>query len=181
MNESNLIKKSKKVFRDGYFYFVNSKIENLGFDLVITIDNKEYKVKKLLNLGQTIINSSSVEENLALFNTKAKNMLNEISGKYRNIPINYNIAVIEELCINPNYKEISDILNLDYLECLKYYRRDEDVLMDDHFNCLKGLELEFDRLPNILEKEGKDENYKQSLIYVIKNMEKIFGAKVPRH
>ena len=146
----------------------------------MTIDNKEYKVKRLLNLGQTITRESSVEENLFLFKSPIKNILYEISGKYKNYPKNYNIAVIEELCTNGNCQEISKILNLDYLDCLKYYRRDEKALTDDYLGVLNGLELKFDELPQKLQEEGHDKEYEEALIYVIKNIERIYKDKIPR-
>lgn len=176
-SEDNLIRKSKKVFKDAIFEFTNKKIEGLEFDLVITINNKEYKVEKLLNLGQTVTKESSVEDNLALFEAPIKYILYEISGKYKNYPKNYNFEVIRELCTNANCQEISNILNLNYLDCLKYYRRDEDALNNDYLN---PLQLKFDNLPNELKKEGYDENYVEELIYVIKNIEEIYYEKTPR-
>ena len=179
-SEDNLIRKSKKVFKDAIFEFTNTKIEGLEFELDITIDNKEYKIERLLNLGQTITKKSSVEDNLALFKAPIKSIFYEISGKYKKYPKNYNIAVIEELCTNANCQEISNILNLDYLDCLKYYRRDEDALNNDYLGFLNGLQLKFDNLPNKLKKEGHDDSYEEALIYTIKNIEKIYYEKIPR-
>ena len=180
-SEDNLIRKSKKVFRDAILVFINEKIEKLEFQLSITIDNIKYKVKQLLNLGQTLTKESSVEVNEALFQNPVKEILYEISGKYK-IPKNYNRVVIEEICKNPNEKcqEIAKILNLDYLDCFKYYRKDENAL---NLNCLKGLQLQFDKLHEILKKEKKEsyeESYEEALIYVIKNIEDIYHDKTAR-
>ena len=125
-SEDNLIRKSKKVFRDAILKFINTKIEKLEFNLSITINNIKYEVKKLLNLGQTLTKESSVEENEALFQAPVKEILYEISGKYKK-PSNYNRIAIEEICKNPNEKcqEIAEILNLNYIDCLKYYRKDD--------------------------------------------------------
>lgn len=180
--EDNMIRKSKKLFRDAIFKLINTKIENLKFELVITIDKKKYNVKRLrlLNLGQTLIKESSVEENIALFLSPVKILFYEISGKYKDYPKNYNIAAIEELCRNPNCQEIADILNLDFLDCLKYYRRDEDALDKNDLKILNNLELEFDDLPNKLKNHGYDEAYEEKLIYVIKNLESIYCNKNSR-
>ena len=178
--EDNLIRKSKKLFRDAIFELINQKIADLKFQLTIKIDNKEYNVKRLLNLGQTITKELSVEENIALFECPVKIILYEISGKYKNYPKNYNMAVIEELCINPNCQEIADILNLDYLDCLQYYRRDKEGLNEGYLGCLKGLKLKFDNLPKKLKDEGHDESYEEALIYVIKNIENIYYDKTSR-
>ena len=178
--EDNRIRKSKKVFRDAIFELINSKIENLGFNLDITIDNKEYnKVEGLLNLGQELTKESSVEDNLALFYGPIKSILYEISKKYKNYPKNYNEAVIEAICKNKNKKckEIAHILNLEYLYCLKYYRRDKDAPKDDYLN---GLQTKFDNLPKILKDEGHEKEYEELLVEVIKKIEKIYEDKIPR-
>ena len=181
-SQDNLIRKSKKVFSDAILEFINSKIKDLDTQLLITIDNKEYEVEKLLNLGQKITKDTSVQRNKALFKSPIKNILFEISGKYKtyNYPKSYNMAVIDELCTNEKYLEIRNILNLDYLNCLKYYRRDEDALRDDNLECLKGLEKILDRLPKDLEKEGKDKSYEQALINTMKDMDNIFNVKKAR-
>ena len=69
---------------------------------------------------------------------------------------------------------------MDYLNCLKYYRRDEDALKDDNLECLKGLEKIFDRLPKDLKKEGKDKSYEKALINTIKDIDNIFNDKKAR-
>ena len=181
-SQDNLIRKSKKVFSDAILEFINSKIKDLNTELLITIDNKEYEVEKLLNLGQKITKDTSVRGNKALFKSPIKNILFEISGKYKtyNYPKSYNMAVIDELCTNEKYLEIRNILNLDYLNCLKYYRRDEDALGNDNLECLKGLEKIFDRLPKDLKEEGKDKSYEKALINTIKDMDNIFNDKKAR-
>lgn len=181
--QDNLIRKSKKVFSDAILELLNSRITYLntkGNKLFITIDNKEYEVNKLLNIGQKITKNISVKDNIALFKKEIKNILFQISGKYKNSPKNYNMSSIDEICTNKNFEEIRNILNLDYLDCLKYYRRDKDALNDDNFKCLNGLELIFDQLPQKLEKEGYDKRYEEALINTIKNLETIFYDKKPR-
>lgn len=183
LSEDNLIRRSKNIFIDALLEFINSKIKYYNSKenkLFITINNKEYKVEKLLNLSEKITKDLSVESNKALFKKQIKNIFLEISGKYQNYPKNYNIAIIDELCTNVEFKEIADILNLNYLDCLKYYRRDEDALNNDKLECLKGLELIFDKLPQKLEKKQYDKNYEESLINIIKNIEIIFGKKKQR-
>ena len=183
LSEDNLIRRSKNIFIDALLEFINSKIKDYNSKenkLFITINNKEYKVEKLLNLSEKITKDLSVESNKALFKKQIKNIFLEISGKYQNYPKNYNIAIIDELCTNVEFKEIADILNLNYLDCLKYYRRDEDALNNDKLECLKGLELIFDKLPQKLEKKQYDKNYEESLINIIKNIEIIFGKKKQR-
>lgn len=181
-SQDNLFRKSKKFFHDALLELINSKINDYNSKktkLFITINNKEYKVEKLLNLSEKITKDLSVETNKALFKKQIKNIFLEISKKYQNYPKNYNMAVIDELCTNIEFKEIADILNLDYLDGLRYYRRDEDALNDDKLECLKGLELIFDKIPKKLEK-NYNKNYEESLIYTIKNLEIINDNKKPR-
>ena len=52
-SEDNLIRRSKKLFKDAFAELINSEIKQLDFKLFITIDNKKYRVINLLNLGQT--------------------------------------------------------------------------------------------------------------------------------
>ena len=180
--EDNLIRKSKKEFSKAVLEFINSKIEDLDTELHITIDNKEKKVKKLLNLGQKITKDLSVKGNISLFKSPIKNILFQISEKYKNhnYPKNYNMVVIDELCTNEKYLEIRNILNLNYLDCLKYYRRDKDALANNKLKCLSGLEKKFDRLPEILKNEGRDKSYEKALINTIKNIDSIYNDKKAR-
>ena len=69
---------------------------------------------------------------------------------------------------------------MDYLKCLKYYRRDEDAITGHYLNCLNGLQLKFDELPNILKAERHDKSYEESLIFLIKNIEHIYDYKKAR-
>lgn len=181
-SEDNLIRKSKNIFSHAFFEFINSKIEKL--ELYITINNKKNKVEKLLNLGQKITKDLSVNGNLSLFQTPIKNILFEISRKYKKYPKNYNKVAIDELCTNENenYQEIASILNLDYLDCLKYYRRDEikDSSKIECLKCLNGLELKFDKLPKDLEEEGYDKNYEKELINTLKKIDDIYKQKKSR-
>ena len=181
-SQDNLIRKAKSEFSKAVLEFINSKIENLDTKLHITIDNKEDEVKKLLNLGQKITKDLSVKGNISLFKTPIKNILFQISGKYKNhnYPKNYNIVAIDELCRNEKCLEIRDILNLDYLDCLKYYRREKDALKDNKLKCLSGLENKFDQLPKYLQNEGRDKSYEKALINTIKKIDTIYMDKKAR-
>ena len=181
--QDNLIRKAKSEFSKAVLEFINSKIENLDTELHITINNKEYEVKKLLNLGIKITKDLSVEGNISLFKSPIKNILFQISGKYKNhnYPKNYNIVAIDELCTNEKCLEIRDILNLDYLDCFKYYRRDKNALKDNNLKSLiSGLETKFDQLPKYLQSEGRDKSYEKALINTIKKIDTIYNDKKAR-
>ena len=177
--EDNLLRKAKYVFIRDIIDFINLKIKHL-FNLYIFINNKKYKIKKLLYLGPTITNDLTVEGNLELFETQIKDILYEISGKYKHYPKEFNKIAIEELCKNSHCKKIRDILNLKYLDCLKYYRQDGDIIKIKKFSCLKGLEKKFTILSKKLKKQGHDKYYEEVLIYVINNFEKIYYEKNPK-
>lgn len=179
-SEDNLIRRSKRIFSTDFLEYINSKIEELEIELSITIDNKEYNVKKLLNLGEKITKDTSVDGNKALLKSPIKIILYEISKKYTQKPKNYNIVAIEELSKNEKCKEIRNILNLNYLDCLKYYRRDDDALKDDYLKCLNDLKKKFEQLPQNLKNQGYDKSYEEAIIDVIKDFENIYYNKKAR-
>lgn len=178
-SEDNLIRRAKKEFKDAVLELINSKIAKLEFELYITIDNKKEKVEELLNIDQKITKNASVEDNKSLFQSPIKNIFYGISKKYKNKSQNYNKAAIDELCTNEKCQEIGNILNLNYLDCLKFYRKDIDDT-DDNLKCLTGLEKKFEQLPKNLKKEGRDKRYEEALINKIKNIEKIYDDKTSR-
>lgn len=175
--EDNLVRKAKYLFIRDFIDFINLKIKSIS-NLYIFIKNKKYKVKKLLYLGPTITNDLTVNNNLSLFEKPIKDTLYEISGKYKYYPKDYNRVAIKELCKNVHCKKIRNILNMNYLDCLKYYRK--DAIKKKSFSCLKGLEKKFEGLPLKLEKQGHNKYYEEVLIYIINNFENIYYAKNPK-
>ena len=69
-----------------------------------------------------------------------------------------------------------------FLDCLKYYRKDQSVILTDEFSCLKGLEKHLDNLGTILKKKDNkiSEYYINDLIDLIKNFEYVYYSKRPR-
>ena len=107
-----------------------------------------------------------------------------INGRFIKFPINYNKLFINKIYKgaennNTNAKKITDILNITFLECFKYYRQDEDMLNDKKYNCLKGLEeLYSKQLESLKKKEG--ENYFKEINNLIKGFEVEFESKKGR-
>ena len=66
-----------------------------------------------------------------------------------------------------------------FLECLKYYRKDEDIINDAKYSCLKGLEKGFENLKDRLIQKN-DEKYADMLIELIKKFEKVYFDKKSR-
>ena len=46
-----------------------------------------------------------------------------------------NKVVIDKILENANNQNLIDILNMTYLDCLKYYRKDEEIINDDNYSC----------------------------------------------
>ena len=69
-----------------------------------------------------------------------------------------------------------------FLECLKYYRKNEEIISNDKYDCLKGLEKKYENLPNLLKKgvNDSDEEYEKGIFNLIDNFDKIYFKKTPR-
>ena len=180
-NLDNRVRKVKVLFKDALLEFINTKIENLN--LIVEIDKKLYIVKELLNIRPKLIEDINITSNMTLFDTPIKDILSDdISGVYRKYPKNYNKIVINKLFENPNNQILKDILNKTFLECLKYYRKDQEIINDAKFACLKGLEEKFEKLPEKLKKgvNGYDKDYEEGIFSLIENFETIYSEKTPR-
>ena len=177
----NKVRKVKVLFKDALLKFINSKIKNLN--LIVRINGKIYMVEKLLKINPKLTEDINIESNKTLFNTEIKNILSEnISRSYRRYPQKYNKVVIEEILKNKNNQVLIDILNMKYLDCLKYYRKDKEIINDDKYSCLKGLEKEYENLSGKLQKDanGYDKVYEDGIFELIKNFETIYSTKTPR-
>ena len=67
-----------------------------------------------------------------------------------------------------------------FLDCLKYFRMDEDVYNDPDYSCLKGLEKYFLQLRKELSAAKYNETYIDNLIQLFKDFEKVYGNKKSR-
>ena len=79
-----------------------------------------------------------------------------------------------------NTESITSILDKTMLECLKYYRKDEDIIDNYEFACLKGLEKKFEGLKDRLMKNPEkknDEKYVDELIKLIMEFEDVYSKK----
>lgn len=178
-SQDNMIRKIKVLIKDILLEHINSKIKE-EINLTVLIDNKEFKVSKILNIRQKQIKDINVLGNRILLSKKLKDIFSdEIAGRYSNYPKNYNKIVIDKL-YELNIQSITCILELTLLECIKYFRKEKEFINNDCYNCLRGIEKKFDNLPNDLKKEKNDNQYIIELIELIKNFEKIYSKKNPR-
>ena len=181
--ENNMIRKMKVIIKNDLLDFINSKIKNeLNLSNII-INGKIYKDNeiKLLNIKQDQIKDTNVDFNLVFLNTKIKDILSEKISKNNRIkyPSNFNDILINKIYHIKNGESITSILDMTFLECLKYYRKDKDIINDDKYSCLKGLEKGFENLKDKLMKKN-DEKYADMLIELIKEFEEIYSKKKSR-
>lgn len=177
----NKVRKTKRLFKDDLLEFINSKIKESNFTFYI--NGKEYKNDKieLLNINNQQIVNNNINFNRALFGKLIGEFYNvDISGDYNNYPTDFNIQLISKIYRSQNGEIVRKIFNQSYLICLKYYRMDKDVFNHPDYQFLSGLEKKFLNLPTLLAKEGHDQQYINEIIYLIKNIEKIYDDKKPR-
>jgi len=181
--ENNMTRKMKVIIKNDLLDFINSKIKKELNLSNININGKIYKENeiKLLNIKQDQIKDTNVDFNLTFLNTKIKDILSEKISKNNRIkyPSNFNDILINKIYHIKNGESITSILDMTFLECLKYYRKDKDIINDDKYSCLKGLEKGFENLKDKLMKKN-DEKYADMLIKLIKEFEEIYSKKKSR-
>ena len=185
-SEDNMTRKIKVLLKNDLLEFINDKIK-IDLNLSeISIDGKIYKNEqiKLLNIKQTKTLDITVDGIKVYLNTKVKDFFNdEISKNNKNYPANFNAVLIEKLYEMENTESITSIMDKTMLECLKYYRKDEDMINNYEYVCLKGLEKKFEGLKDRLMKNPEkknDEKYVDELIKLIKEFEDVYSKKRPR-
>jgi hypothetical protein len=182
--ENNMTRKMKVIIKNDLLDFINSKIKNeLNLSNII-INGKIYKENeiKLLNIKQDQIKDTNVDFNLVFLNTKIKDILSEKISKNNRIkyPSNFNDILINKIYHIKNGESITSILDMTFLECLKYYRKDEDIINDAKYSCLKGLEKGFENLKDKLMNNNEEEDYVDKLIELIQKFEVIYSTKKSR-
>ena len=175
--EDNRVRKVKVYLKDALFRKINSEIQKNKIS--INVNGKEYKVDGLLDINQELTINTTVGVNLKLFNTELKDYFSVISNKYRNYPKNYNKLIIEKL-YKENMTNVTCILDIKFLDSLKYFRKDKDVYGKEEYSCLQGIEKDFEDLPKKFRKEGHDDRYINMIIDLINNFENIYYEKRPR-
>ena len=177
----NRVRKVKVLFKNALLEFINSKMKNI--QVIVEIKGKKYIASELLNIRPKLIEDININANKTLLVTPIKNILSDnISGAYKNYPKDYNKIVIEKIFENEDNKILKNILNMTFLECLKYYRKNEEIISNDKYDCLKGLEKKYENLPNLLKKgvNDSDEEYEKGILNLIDNFDKIYFKKTPR-
>jgi hypothetical protein len=179
-SENNRVRKFKVIMKDALLDLINSKIKE-NINLTLFIGQKEFVVDGLLNISQKQIISTNVMDNRQLLDKTIREIFSdEIAQNFRRYPKNYNKIVIDKIYEIENEEKIIPILDLKFIDCIKYFRKEENYMDDERFFCLKGLEKKFENLSIDLINEGNDEKYINMLFDLIYNFENIFLTKKSR-
>jgi hypothetical protein len=179
-SENNRVRKFKVIMKDALLDLINSKIKE-NINLTLLIDQKEFVVDGLLNIRQNQIVNTNVKDNLQLLNKTIREIFSdEIAQNFRRYPKNYNKIVIDKIYEIENEEKIIPILDMKFIDCIKYFRKEPNYMDDERFFCLKGLETKFENLSIDLTNEGNDEKYINMLFDLIYNFENIVFNKKSR-
>lgn len=178
-DDDNIIRKIKPLFYSNVIDFLNKKLKKNNIVLRAIIDGTEYKSKKFLKIKNTQNYAISKQFNLNLFNKKIKEVLSEeLSAKCKNYPKSFHEEAIKNLYAENCCEDIISLLELTYLDCLKYYRGDDDRRND--MPCLVGLDEYFKNLDVKLKKKGNGEKYITRVKNLIKRFDVYYKEKKSR-
>ena len=176
-SEDNIIRKIKQNITNALRIFINFKIKEYLDLSKITINGTKHKKMEIIKIKQDQVIDSDVDKNKKLLNKTIKDYLSvKISGNFSNYPEDFNELLIQKLYEIDKGKKVVCILEMTFLESLRYYRMDKNIMEDPKYFCLKGLENHFLELKNEL-LEDNDELYYDKFIYYIKNYETIILKK----
>ena len=173
-SDDNSRRKAKRLTISSLHDFINEKIEDIYED-----DIGEGMLKKrLMKLKQNQIADASIEFNLKFLNKTLKEIFSEnVTGRITNFSPERNKEIIEEL-INEKDEEkrkyFQGLFNIKFIDCLKYFRGDED----SNNEYLRGLKKFSEMEEALIEKEGKD--YVAHIKRYLKKFEEILYNKKPR-
>lgn len=177
-SEDNMIRKYKIYIIETFKIKINSELKKAPIS--IESNGIKYKANKLVKINQIFAKNIKVNEMINYLNSKLKTIFSvDISTLYKNKPKNYNKLVIDKL-YEENRTNVTCILDKKVIECLKFFKKDEDEFLYEENSCLKGIEKRFESLPQYLKKKGFKDDYIKQFIEIIKDFENIFDKKSPR-
>ena len=146
--------------------------------------NDPQKVKKgevsyecFLKPDQKIILQTNVKENLALLDSKLRDIFSEnVSTKVKNFSkeyqLGYNKNFIEKIKNDEKKKKTNDILDMTFFQCMEHFRGTKK------YEALTGLEKEYEK---VIEELGEDEEYLKSFEWQLNNFEDLYRNKRARN
>ena len=170
-NENSEDKKAHNKFSD-----VNEKIRekyksNLGhvkFKKELKILNQEKKAKSTVDFDKSFLTKTLKE----IFSS-------DISARFYNFSKDYNRKLIKSLLQDKDEERkqyFIKLFNITFIECLKYFREDEEALITEELNGFKKISLIKDEL---IKKHGND--YLEIFNHYLNNFEEIINNKKGRN
>lgn len=180
--QNNQIRKFKIIIKNALLELINSKIKD-EIEITMIYKKREFFVDGLLRIGQKqMINTNVIYNRQLLCKTLREIFSDEIAKNYGKYPKNYNKVLIKKLYESEiGNKIIAPILDIKFLDCIRYFRKDTEIINDERYSCLSGLEKKFENLPNELLKKGYDDRYIKLLLNLINNFEYIYKEKKARN
>ena len=175
-SDDNLRKKCKNTILKYALKFINEKIKekyknNIGhgkFKKELKILNQEKKAKSTVDFDKSFLTKTLKD----IFS-------GDISARFYNFSKNYNRVLINSLIQNKD-EEIKQyfikLFNITFIECLKYFREDEEALNIEELNGFKKISLIKDELTK---KNGND--YAEIFMHYLNNFEEIINNKKGRN
>lgn len=166
-SDDNVRRKCKHILIKNLIDFINFKIEEKYHNNI----GKGIFIKKLLTMNQKQKSDATVIFNQQFIHKTLKDIFSEeISKRYTIFPPEHNKNIINGL-INEQNEDIrvyfTKLFNLTFIECLRYFRGDENILELKGLNKIESLNKEF----------GQEKEYCELLIYYLNNYENITNNK----
>ena len=175
-SDDNLRKKCKNTIIKYALKFINEKIKekfknNIGhgkFKKELKILNQEKKVKSTVDFDKSFLTKTLKD----IFS-------GDISARFYNFNKDYNRELIKSLIQDKDEERkqyFIKLFNITFIECLKYFREDEEGLNLEELNGFKKISLIKDEL---IKKHGND--YAEIFIHYLNNFEEIINNKKGRN
>jgi len=172
-NRDDMTSKFKVRIERALLEIINPKIQEKNLN--DPIKGKENKIKGILKINYQEKKDNTIDGNIELLSKSIKDFFStDIASNYYSHPKDYNKIIIKTLYNSDNCKDITSILDMSFLECLKYYRKDKNIQSDSKYSYLKGLDEFYDKLKKEF---SHDKEYLKKFVYLIKNFEKIYSKK----
>ena len=173
-SDDNSRRKVKRIIITELQDFINFRIEIIFGDEI----GEGMLKKKLMKLCQDQIQDASIQFNLAFLEKTLREIFSEnISTRITNYPSDRNKQIVEELINDKNEvrrKYFDGLFKLTFLDCLKYFRNDEDADIE----YLKGFK-KFDQMKDKIEKKN-GKHYTEHISEYLNKYEQILYKKRPR-
>lgn len=168
--DDNLRRKIKHIILSNLMAFINRKIyEFYNGDL-----GEGILIKKLLTLNQQQTANAIIDYNIKFLDKKIGEIFSEnISTNYTNYPKEHNKKLIQKLTEEEDINKriyFINLFNLTFLQCLKHFRKSENI------KELNGF-IDYDEL---IKQFNKEKDYKECLEYYIQHYEEIIRRKKSR-